>query len=89
MTPAEAPKAEYLEDADILYVAVRDAPIARSGEAGSVWINVDYAADGSVVAVEFVNAATIGVDLTHVPERETVERLIREAGISLPLKSPA
>jgi uncharacterized protein YuzE len=89
MTPADAPSAAYLVDADILYVAVRDLPIARSDEAGSVWVNVDYAADGRVVAVEFVNAASMGVDLTHVPERETVERLIQEAGITLPLSSAA
>ena len=85
MTPADAPSAAYLADIDVLYVAVRNAPIARSGEGGSVWVNVDYAADGSVVAVEFVNAASMGVDLAHIPERETVERLIREAGIILPL----
>jgi uncharacterized protein YuzE len=87
MTPADAPSAAYLANADILYVAVRDLPIARSGEGGSVWINVDYSTDGRVVAVEFVNAASQGVDLTHVPERETVERLIDEAGITLPLPS--
>ncbi len=89
MTPADAPSAAYLADADILYVAMRNAPIARSGEGGSIWVNVDYAEDGRVVAVEFVNAASMGVDLASVPERATVERLIREAGISLPLSAPA
>jgi uncharacterized protein YuzE len=79
-----APYAAYLDDIDILYVRLQDAAIAKMREGASVWVNIDHAADGSVVAVEVVNAKSMGVDLTGVPERETVERLIREAGISLP-----
>ena len=78
-----APYAEYLKDVDILWVQLRDGPVARSGDL-DLWRNIDYADDGSVLSLEFVNAASMGVDLTGVPERETVERLIRQAGISLP-----
>ena len=76
------PHAEYLKDGDLLFVELQDAPVARSGDL-DLWRNVDFASDGSLVAIEFVNAATMGVDLTDVPERETVERLIREADMTL------
>ena len=70
------PHAEYLVDLHILMVYARDAEIARTREGGNVWTNVDLDAQGNVVEVEFVNAASAGVDLSGVPERETVERLI-------------
>ena len=76
-----APYATYLEDIDILYVQLRDGPIARSGDL-DLYRNVDFDADGRLVAVEFVNAAD-GIRLDDVPEREEVERLMREAGIRL------
>ena len=77
-----APYAEYLEDIDILYVCVRHAPIARTLNLGH-WCNVDLDAQDRVVAVEFIDVTREGVDLTNIPQRETVERLIREAGIPL------
>ena len=77
MMDAAAPYAVYHEDGDILYVRVRDAPIARSQEL-DLWRHVDYAADGRVVAVEFVNVGD-GLRLDDVPERHMVERLIVEA----------
>jgi uncharacterized protein YuzE len=83
MSRQPAPFARYSRDDDILYVRLRDLPIARTGETNP-WTNIDLAADGRVVAVEFVNVASEGVDLTGVPEREAVERLIRESGLRLP-----
>ena len=83
-----APYAEYLEDIDILNVRVRDAPIARTLNLGH-WRNVDLDADGNVVAVEFINVMSEGIDLTDIPERETVERLLREAGIPVTRTMPA
>ncbi len=82
------PRAEYLEHIDILYVRVRDAEIARTRNLGH-WRNVDLDADGNVVAVEFIDTKHEGVDLNDIPERETVERLIREAGIALPRSAHA
>ena len=84
-----APYAEYLGDDDILYVRLKDVPIAMTREGANVWVNVDLARDDSVVAVEVVNAKSMGVDLTDIPERDTVERLIAAAGISLPGASRA
>ncbi len=83
-----APYAEYLEDIDILYVRLREGPITRSGEL-DLYRNIDWDADGCLVAVEFVNAAD-GVRLDDLPERETVERVMRTAGIRLvPVLRPA
>jgi uncharacterized protein YuzE len=79
----QAPYAEYLDDDDILYVRVRDAPIARTLNLGH-WRNVDLDGEGRVVAAEFINVETAGVDLDGIPERAMIERLIRAAGIQLP-----
>jgi uncharacterized protein YuzE len=86
MARQPAPYAPYIETDDILYVRLRDQPIVRTGET-NIWTNIDYAAHGSVVAVELVNAKSAGIDLTDVPEREAVERLIREASIIIPSTS--
>ena len=80
----QAPYAEYLDEDDILYVRVRDAPIARTLNLGH-WRNIDLEENGRVVAAEFINVETAGVDLDGVPERETVARLILEADIHLPI----
>lgn len=79
MRPA-APYAKYIDEGDILYIRLIDAKIARTREGRSVWINVDYAADERVVAVEIVNASA-DHDLDHVPHREELARLIALAGL--------
>jgi uncharacterized protein YuzE len=86
MARQPAPYARYIETDGILYVRLRDRPITRTGET-NIWTNIDYAADGTVVAIEMVNAKSAGIDLTDVPERETVEQLIREARIVIPSTS--
>lgn len=78
----QAPYAEHLDD-DILDIRLNDAPIARTRNLGH-WRNIDLDEHGRVVAAEFINVETAGVDLDGVPERDTVERLIREAGMQLP-----
>lgn len=78
-----APYAEYLDEDDILYVRVRDAAITRTLNLGH-WRNIDLDAAGQIVAAEFINVETAGVDLNGVPERATIERLIRETGVQLP-----
>ena len=70
------PRVSYDEEGDILFIEFSDAPVARTREAGSVWVNVDEAADGSIVAVEFVNAHA-GIDLRYVPLRDQIEPLLR------------
>jgi len=74
------PRVSYDEEGDIIYVELSDAAIERTREAGSVWVNVDEAADGGIVAVEFVNAHA-GVDLRYVPCRDIIEPLLRPFGI--------
>ena len=74
------PRVSYDEEGDIIYVEFSDAAIARTREAGSAWVNVDEADDGSIVAVEFVNAHA-GVDLRYVPRRDEIEPLLRPFGI--------
>lgn len=80
----QAPYAEYLDDEDILYVRLQDAPIARTLNLGH-WRNIDLDANGRVVAAEFINVETAGVDLDGVPERDSIERLIRAANVQLPV----
>ena len=82
------PYAKYIEDSDILYVRLREGPIVRT-RGLDIWRNLDLDAGGHPVAIEFVNAAD-GIRLDDVPERETVERLMRDAGIRLvPVLRPA
>ena len=83
-----APYAEYLPQIDILYVRLRDAEVARTLNLGH-WRNVDLDADGNVVAAEFIDVTHEGVDLTDVPERDAVERLIREADVPAALRISA
>ncbi len=71
---ARFPRVTY-ED-DILFIEFSDAPTARTREAGSVWVNVDEAEDGSIVSVEFVDASA-GIDLRYVPRRDEIEPLLR------------
>lgn len=78
-----APYAEYIDEDDILYVRLRDEPIARTLNLGH-WRNIDLDQQSRVVAAEFINVETAGIDLDGVPERDTIERLIRAAGMQLP-----
>jgi uncharacterized protein YuzE len=82
------PHAEYMEEIDILMVYVREGRVAKTRTMGH-WRNIDLDEEGNVVEAEFINAASLGVDLADVPERDTIERLIREAGIALPRPAPA
>lgn len=74
------PRVSNDDEGDIIYIEFSEATIARTREAGSVWVNVDEAEDGSIVAVEIVNAHA-GVDLSYVPCRNEIEPLLRPLGI--------
>jgi uncharacterized protein YuzE len=78
MTEGTYPHVTY-ED-DILYIEWSDEPVARTREAGSMWVNVDEAADGRILSIEIIDASA-GVDLRYLPLREEVERLIRPFNI--------
>ena len=79
--------AKYHKDIGILYVTLSDAEAARSGDLG-LWRDVDRAADGTVVGLEFVQASA-GVNVRDVPRRETVEQLARDAGLPVVDTEPA
>ena len=75
------PHAEYHADIDVLYVQLSDGEVSRTSE-GDLWRNIDLAADGQRVAVEFVNAS-MGVNLQDVPRGGEVADLVRPFGLPL------
>ena len=70
----------YSKDVDIAYVYLTDI---EEFSARTVFLDdlrlVDYADDGRVIGVEFINASG-GIDLTDVPAADVVEKLIVESG---------
>lgn len=83
-----APRADYIEGADILMVRVREGAVARTINLGH-WRNIDLDSEGRVIAAEFINARGLGVDLSGVPEHEAIARLIHESDIQAVQVSPA
>ena len=69
------PHVTHSPNADALYVCLSDAEVERTRSLGD-WRNVDLAADGSVVGVEFLGVSG-GVDLNGVPERHQIEGLLK------------
>ncbi len=72
------PHAEYDADADAIYVSLSDRPVVRSVQLDDAR-NLDYSADGGLVGIEFLGVGG-GVDLSDLPWRQTVEKLIGELG---------
>lgn len=72
---------EFDREADCLYVALSDADVTRTTSVDDARV-VDYAADGTVVGVEFVGASA-GVDLEGLPHAEEIDRLISDSGHSI------
>ena len=78
------PGALHDEEADILYVRLRDGEQpARQAFLDDLRI-LDYSADGRVVGVEFV-CASDGIELSGVPFARRVEQLIDQSGHSFPI----
>jgi uncharacterized protein YuzE len=71
----------YSETADALYVQLQEADVTKVTPVDDSRI-VDYAADGSVVGVEFLGASR-GIDLRDIPEHARVEELIRNLHFSI------
>jgi uncharacterized protein YuzE len=69
------PYAVYRSGADAVYVYLSDAESARTRQLDSRRM-IDYDSTGHAVGVELLGAST-SVDLNGVPERETVERLLK------------
>jgi uncharacterized protein YuzE len=75
------PHATYDPDADALYVHLIDIEVERSTSLDDLRI-IDYSVDGRVVGVEFLGVSA-GVDLSDIPYRHKVERLIGELGLGI------
>lgn len=73
-----SPHAEYDPEADAIYVYLVEAPVARTRMLDD-FRNVDLDGEGGVVGVEFLGVSS-GIDLTDIPSRPEVERLIEEGG---------
>jgi uncharacterized protein YuzE len=59
-------KVKYDKEVDILYIRLGDGPVKESDE-GKPGIILDYAADGSIVAIEILDASK------KFPEPDKVE----------------
>lgn len=81
------PEAAYNIESDILFIKFSDDPVARTGELGW-WTIIDYGWDGSVLAVEFVNASQ-GIDPRDLPNRDIIEPIIQRFNLPLASRSEA
>jgi len=79
----EGRSAQYDDEADAIYVRLSDSPLVRTIIVDDQR-NIDIAGDGSAVGVEFLGVSG-GVDLSDIPERATVERLITQLGLDIKL----
>jgi|APIni6443716594_1056825.scaffolds.fasta_scaffold1103922_1 uncharacterized protein YuzE len=66
----------YDETADAVYVYFERRDVDRTDQLTDR-VNVDYAADGIPVGVEFLDVS-LGIDLDNVPHRADVARLLDE-----------
>lgn len=72
--------ASYDADGDILYVTLADVPVDHTDDVSrgrQYERGIDYAADGTVVGYEFMNASA-GVDLDGLPHRMELGALFQK-----------
>jgi uncharacterized protein YuzE len=67
------------KDADALYVRLRDLQVASTHSVDDLRL-IDYSEDRVVIGVEFLQISD-GVDLSDLPDRPQIERLIDESGL--------
>lgn len=77
-----SPSIRYHDDVGIAYVRLAAAGGIEWTEELDDVRNVDHAADGRVIGVEFVETDQ-GVDLTGVPQPDTVRQLLESKGIQI------
>jgi uncharacterized protein YuzE len=70
-------------EADVLYVRLTDGASIRQKSLGDLRI-IDYSAEGAVLGVEFIGASE-GVELRDVPFAETIQELIAQSGLAIPV----
>lgn len=70
--------ATYDPEGDILYVELDDVPVDHTADVSlstQYQRGIDYAADGSIVGYEFMNASS-GIDLSGLPHRADLQALL-------------
>lgn len=77
----ERRKAEYDAEADAIYVRLSDRPLVRTIQIDDTR-NIDVAEDGTPVGVELLGVSG-GIDLSDIPDRPEVERLITQLGLNI------
>ena len=73
-------RATYDSEVDILYVTLDDVPVDHTEDVSrqrQYQRGIDYAADGTVVGYEFMNASA-GIDLEGLPHRPELAALMRQ-----------
>lgn len=75
------PHAEHDAEADAIYVWLTDAETVRSKRLDDFRI-IDISSDGRVVGIEFLGVGG-GIDLSDIPHRPTVEKVIGEMGLGI------
>lgn len=75
MTVASVPYITYSAGADALYIAFADETVSWTEELDHRRM-VDRGSGDRVLGIEFLDVSD-GIDLTGVPERERVEKLLR------------
>lgn len=76
-------KVTYDPQADALYVLLSDLHVKKTATLDDLR-NIDYSDDGTVVGVEFIGAKG-GVDLSDLPFAPTIEKVIGESGLNIPI----
>lgn len=71
----------YDSEANAAYVYLHEGPVARTKPIDDVRL-IDYAKDGAVVGVEFLDARS-GIDLSDLPEKTAIEQVIRNSDFGL------
>ena len=78
---AKAPFARYDDDADVLWIQLRDGAVSSRKELDDYRL-VEYDADGRLLAIEIVEARQFGVDLGHIDDADALTSVLQAAGLN-------
>jgi uncharacterized protein YuzE len=76
------PRLEYDEEGDLAYVYLSASEFSARTEHLDDLRLIDFTDTGEVMGVEFIGVRG-GVDLSGVPQPETVQRLLEQHGIAV------
>jgi uncharacterized protein YuzE len=75
------PEVRYDDEADVLYVRLSEEDVAETIALSDLHL-LDRDASGGVVGIEFISPGD-GIDLSGAPLRATIEKAIRDSGLSI------